>query len=77
MASFVYEHGRQGMPSSINFSMTLKTETLSTEFSNFLKQIIFIKSFNSVFHMEMNFRLLYRSSQTVKTLYDSYECEAC
>ena len=36
------------MPCSIKFSMTLQTEILSTDSSDFLKQIISIKSFNLV-----------------------------
>ena len=39
------------MPCS-KFSMTLPTEILSTETSDFLKQIIFLKSFNSVFKIK-------------------------
>ena len=35
------------MPGSAKFSMTLQTEILSTETSDFLKVIIFLKSFNS------------------------------
>ena len=37
------------MPYSAKFSMTLHTEILSTETSDFLKQIIHLKSFNLVF----------------------------
>ena len=48
MTTMVYEHGRQCMPCSINFSMTLQTKILSIEPSDFLKQII-IRSFNCVF----------------------------
>ena len=48
MTPLVYEHGRQCMPSSAKFSMPLQTEILSTETSDFLKQRIIIKSFNSV-----------------------------
>ena len=36
------------MPCSINFSMTLQTEILSTIFSDFLKQMIILESFNSM-----------------------------
>ena len=36
------------MPCSVNFSMTLHTEILSTEISDFLKQIIIFKLFNSM-----------------------------
>ena len=36
------------MPCSINFSVTLQTEILSTVTSDFLKQMIILKSFNSV-----------------------------
>ena len=39
------------MPCSINFLITLQTEVLSTEASDFLKQIIFLRSFNSMFIM--------------------------
>ena len=35
------------MPCSAEFSMTLQTDILSTEPSDFLKQIIFLESFNS------------------------------
>ena len=48
MTSLVLEHGRQCIPCSAKFSMTLQTEILSTETSDFLKQIIFLKSFDSV-----------------------------
>ena len=37
------------MPCSITFSMTLQAEILSTVFSDFLKQMNILKSFNSVF----------------------------
>ena len=49
MMSFVQEHGRQCMPCSTNFSVTLETVFVfffPTETSDFLKQIIFLKSFN-------------------------------
>ena len=36
------------MPCSVKFSMTLQTEILSIETSDFLKQIIFLKSFTLV-----------------------------
>ena len=36
------------MPCFINFSVTLQTEVLSTVTSDFLKQMIILKSFNSV-----------------------------
>ena len=39
------------MPCSTKFPVTLQTEIRSTETSDFLKQIIFLKSFNSVFAM--------------------------
>ena len=39
------------MPCSAKFLMTLQTEILSTEASGFLKQTIFLKSFNSMFDM--------------------------
>ena len=35
------------MPRSAKFSVTLQTEILSTETSDFLKEIMFLKSFNS------------------------------
>ena len=50
MASLVQEHDRQYMSRSAIFSMTLQTEILSIEISDFPKQIIFLKSFNSVFY---------------------------
>ena len=34
--------------------MILQIEILSTEFSDFLKQIIFLKAFNSVFILSLN-----------------------
>ena len=51
VTSIVPEHGRQCMPCSANLSMTLQTDIVSTETSYFLKQIIFLKSFNYVFEM--------------------------
>ena len=39
------------MPRSANFSMTLHTEILSTETSDFLKQIFILVSFDPVFKM--------------------------
>ena len=38
----------QNMPCSISFSMTLQTEIFSTITSDFLKQMIILKSFISV-----------------------------
>ena len=49
MTSFVLEHGRQCMPCSVSFSMTLQMEILSTGTSDFLKQMIILKSLYSVF----------------------------
>ena len=46
------EHGRHCLPCSTKFSMTLQLEICSTE-KDFLKQIIFLKSFNSVLLEEM------------------------
>ena len=37
------------MPCSAKFSRTLRNIVVSTETSHFLKQIIFLKSFSSVF----------------------------
>ena len=37
----------------LQISVTLQTEILSVETSDFLKQIIFLKSFNSVFNVCM------------------------
>ena len=39
----------QCVPCSAKFSISLQAETLSTETSDFLEQIIFLKSFNVVF----------------------------
>lgn len=36
LKSLVPEHGKQCMPCSANFSVTIQTETLSTEISKFL-----------------------------------------
>ena len=49
------------MPCSINFSMTLQTEVLSTVTSDFLKQKISIKSHNSMFCVS-----LYGNPKTLK-----------
>ena len=48
LMSLVQELSRQCMPCSAKTSMTLQTEVLSTETSDFLKQMIILKSFNSV-----------------------------
>ena len=45
----VIEHGKQCMPCSTNFSMTEQIEILSTDTSDFLKHIIVLSFFNSVF----------------------------
>ena len=42
------------MPGSAKLSMALQTEILSTEISDFLKQIIFLKSFNLLLSMYQN-----------------------
>ena len=47
--SLVSEHGKQCMPCSTKFSVTFQTEILATETSDFLKQIIVLKSFDSLF----------------------------
>ena len=47
MILLIEEHGKQRMPCSAKFSMTLQTEILSTETSDVLKYF-FLKSFNSV-----------------------------
>ena len=47
------------MPCSINFSLTLQTEILSTITSDFVKQMIILKSFNSVFCVNQVRQLLY------------------
>ena len=39
------------MPCSINFSVTLRTEILLREASDFLNHMIILKSFNSVFYL--------------------------
>ena len=51
MTSFVLEHGRQCMLCYINCSMTLQTEILSTLTSDFLRQMINPKSYNSVLYL--------------------------
>ena len=53
MMSFVQEQDRQCMPCSINFPLTF--EILSTVTSDFLKQIIILQRFNSVFHLYLHF----------------------
>ena len=52
MTSLVKTHGGQCMQCSSKFSMTLPTEILSRETSDRLKQIIYFKSFNSVFWLD-------------------------
>ena len=49
------------MPCSANFLKTLQTEILSTETSDFLKQIIFLKSFNSVFNVNRYIAKIFQS----------------
>ena len=49
MTSLIWEYGRQSVPCSAKFSVTSQTEILSTKFTDFLKQTIFLKSFNLVF----------------------------
>ena len=45
-------HYKLCMPCSINFSMTLQTEILSIETSDFFKQMIILKSFNFMLDKE-------------------------
>ena len=42
MTSFVKEHDRQCIPYSAKFLMTLQTESLSEETSDFLNQTVFL-----------------------------------
>ena len=42
------------MQCSAKFSVTLQTEILSTETSDILKQIIFLKSFNSLLYIVLD-----------------------
>ena len=58
MVTYLLPHWYWSMVDSVchappNFSMTLQTKILSTEFSDFLKQIIFLKSFISVFSVKL------------------------
>ena len=49
------ERGKQCLPCSTNFSMTLhklQTKILSTETSDILKEIPILKSFNSVLYVK-------------------------
>ena len=41
MTALVKEHGRQCMPCSINFSVILRTDILSTITLDFLKEMLF------------------------------------
>ena len=50
MTALVKEHGSQSMSCSTNFSMTLQPEILSRETLDFLKQMIVLNLFNSVFN---------------------------
>lgn len=45
------EHGKKHVLGSNNMSVTLQTEILTTETSDFLKQIINLESFNSMFYV--------------------------
>ena len=57
MKSLIKEHGRQCMPCSAKFSITLQTEILSREASVSplsVNQIIFLKSFNSMWEANTN-----------------------
>ena len=49
---------------SAKFSMTLQTEIISNETSDFLKQMIGLKPFNFVFNM-MGYSLLGNNSENV------------
>ena len=64
------------MPSSTKFSMILQTEILSTETSDFLKQIIFLQSFNSVFLMT-KMGLLYILADNVQNFQFQYPGKNC
>ena len=57
MTSLVKQHGRQCMSCSVNFSVSLQTEILSTVTSDFLKQMIILKEFNSLLLIELVFRI--------------------
>ena len=54
------------MPCSANFLMTLQTEILSTETSDFLKEIFFLKSVNSVLYVSIS------SAYTAKNIHRFY-----
>ena len=47
------------MPCYIHFSLTLQTEILSTETLDFVKQIVILKSFNSVLEFLYSAPLFY------------------
>ena len=53
MTSLVKKNGRQCMSCFTIFSMTLQIEILSTGTSDFLEEMIILKSFNSMFHMDV------------------------
>ena len=53
MMSLVKQHSRQYMPCSINFSITLQTEILSTVISDFLKQMIILKPFSRPIYIKV------------------------
>ena len=57
ITSLVYEHNRQCVLCSAKFSVTLQTEFFSTETLDFPKQIIFIKSLNSVLGIYREIRI--------------------
>ena len=53
LVAMVIDHGYRSMADSVCyalpfFSVTLQTEILSTETADFLKRIIFLKSFDSI-----------------------------
>ena len=66
MKSLIPEHDKQCTLHSNNFSMTLQTEILPIETSDFLNQLIILKSFNSV----LNILLKSRSSLTLRNNFE-------
>ena len=65
------------MPCSANFSVTLQTEILSTETSDFLKQIIFLKLFISIFHLKALSVCLWNSSEYIFQKPCAFVCPRC
>ena len=69
MASLVSEHGIQCMLCAAKFLMTLQTDILLTETSDFLKQIIILKSVISLVQLNTGFRCQIKLTSTEQDVF--------